>query len=412
MTVMRQPGGGVSDDENTPSPTERPPQLVSKSSVDLSGGKRRLGLKSTIKKFSSKFSGSSGSLKSKDSTDWRRSASNVEEPAEASPDTNRRKLATDRSTGESSITESVQDISATTSRKQSAHSTLRIFRLEDVEQEEEVGRGFFGVVYRGFVKSNRHPVAIKVIKAETAQEKANFLKEVTLLKSLKHPHLLRFLSVFVKSENMYLITEFLDGGHLRKSIKRTEKELPWSMRIKYGRDIADGMAFLHANKVIHRDLKSKNCLLTADGQNAIVADFGLATSLKWSDKSIVGSPYWMAPEMLAGKDYNEKVDVFSYGIILCELICRVKPDPDYLPRHNDFSVHFENMQPLINEGCPSGFLALCKATCEKNPSERLTFQQALERVELLTLTDEVKNPPLNGEQNCETNGSADDEKVV
>nr|XP_023994620.1 dual specificity testis-specific protein kinase 1-like [Salvelinus alpinus] len=106
-------------------------------------------------------------------------------------------------------------------------------------------------------------------------------------------------------------------------------------------DIACGLQYLHSKGVFHRDLTSKNCLVRCENGvfTAVVGDFGLAEKIPdYSDGAdkqplaVVGSPYWMAPEVLRGEVYDEKVDVFAYGIILCEIIARIEAGPDFLPR--------------------------------------------------------------------------------
>lgn len=86
--------------------------------------------------------------------------------------------------------------------------------------------------------------------------------------------------------------------------------------------------------------------------------------------TIVGSPYWMAPEMMNGEDYTEKVDCFSFGIIICELLGRVKADPDYMPRTKDFGVDFGLLGPLVAGDCPRSLFELATLCCSLVPDSR------------------------------------------
>ncbi|KAL0604537.1 Dual specificity testis-specific protein kinase 2, partial [Plecturocebus cupreus] len=122
-----------------------------------------------------------------------------------------------------------------------------------------------------------------------------------------------------------------------------------------------------------------NCLIKRDenGYSAVVADFGLAEKIPdvsmGSEKlAVVGSPFWMAPEVLRGEPYNEKADVFSYGIILCEIIARIQADPDYLPRTENFGLDYDAFQHMVGD-CPPDFLQLTFNCCNMDPKLRPSF---------------------------------------
>ncbi|MEQ2232432.1 Dual specificity testis-specific protein kinase 1, partial [Ilyodon furcidens] len=136
------------------------------------------------------------------------------------------------------------------------------------------------------------------------------------------------------------MVQYINGGNLEQLLS-SEAYLSWTTRLSLALDIARGLKYLHSKGIFHRDLTSKNCLVRLEGGmcSAVVGDFGLAEKIPdYSEEEIperlavVGSPYWMAPEVLRGEVYNEKVDVFAYGIILCEIIARIQADPDILPR--------------------------------------------------------------------------------
>ncbi|XP_037683294.1 dual specificity testis-specific protein kinase 2 isoform X2 [Choloepus didactylus] len=135
------------------------------------------------------------------------------------------------------------------------------------------------------------------------------------------------------------VFKYINSGNLEQLLD-SNLHLPWTVRVKLAYDIAVGLSYLHFKGIFHRDLTSKNCLIKKDDNgyySAVVADFGLAekipdVSMESEKLAVVGSPFWMAPEVLRDEPYNEKADVFSYGIILCEIIARIQADPDYLPR--------------------------------------------------------------------------------
>lgn len=219
----------------------------------------------------------------------------------------------------------------------------RIFRANDLVQGELLGKGFFGQVFKVTHRVTKEVMVLKELYRVDEEAQRNFLKEVAVLRSLSHHNVLRFIGVLYREKKLHLVTEFIPGGSLKELIHDSGLPLPWEQRISFAKDIACGMAYLHSMNIIHRDLNSLNCLVRED-KTVIVADFGLARIInsplgggggsgRWSQDgtigrkvrqrrqryTVVGNPYWMAPEMMKGNKYDEKVDVFSFGIVLCEV---------------------------------------------------------------------------------------------
>ncbi|NXS77356.1 TESK1 kinase, partial [Erpornis zantholeuca] len=223
---------------------------------------------------------------------------------------------------------------------------------------------------------HRQSGQIMVLKMnKLTSNRANMLREVQLMNRLSHPNILRFMGVCVHQGQLHALTEYINGGNLEQLLD-SPVPLSWSMRVKLALDIAHGLRYLHSKGIFHRDLTSKNCLVRceASGYTAVVGDFGLAEKIptysEGSEKeplAVVGSPYWMAPEVLRGEIYNEKADVFAYGIILCETIARVPADPDYLPRTEDFGLDVTTFRTMVEIDCPAAFLQLAFHCC-RNPS--------------------------------------------
>ncbi|XP_018113831.1 dual specificity testis-specific protein kinase 2 isoform X2 [Xenopus laevis] len=227
-------------------------------------------------------------------------------------------------------------------------------------------------------------MALKMNKLSS--NRANMLKEVQLMNRLSHPNILRFMGVCVHEGQLHALTEYINSGNLEQLLDSSQY-LTWTARVKLALDIALGLAYLHSKGIFHRDLTSKNCLIKSDesGYSAVVADFGLAEKIpdysEGSEKlAVVGSPYWMAPEVLRDEPYNEKADVFSYGIILCEIIARIQADPDYLPRTENFGLDYDGFQHMVGD-CPPDFLQLTFNCCNMDPKLRPSFVDTVKELE-------------------------------
>ncbi|KFQ24140.1 Dual specificity testis-specific protein kinase 1, partial [Merops nubicus] len=238
---------------------------------------------------------------------------------------------------------------------------------------------------------HRQSGQIMVLKMNTlVSNQSNMLREIQLMNRLSHPNILKSChQCWMMMQWHGSSHQYINGGNLEQLLG-SPAPLPWSIRVKLALNIASGLRYLHSKGIFHRDLTSMNCLVRceANSYTAVVCDFGLAEKIptysEHSEKeplAVVGSPYWMAPEVLRGEFYNEKADVFSYGIILCETIARIPADPDYMPRTEDFGLDTDTFHTMVDIDCPVAFLQLAFDCCSMDPSSRFSFLEITQCLE-------------------------------
>ncbi|CAH9141841.1 unnamed protein product [Cuscuta epithymum] len=242
-------------------------------------------------------------------------------------------------------------------------------------------------IYRGIYKERA--VAVKIVRIvgqkETRTRLENqFHSEVALLSRLYHPNIVQFIAACKKPRVYCIITEYMSQGTLRMYLNNKEPySLPIDTILRLALDISRGMAYLHSQGVIHRDLKSSNLLLN-DDMHVKVADFGNSCLERQCHKATgnVGTYRWMAPEMIKGKPYTHKIDVYSFGIVLWELTTSLVPFQGMTPVQAAFAVSQKNERPSLPETCQPALVHLIERCWVLNPSKRPTFSyivSALER---------------------------------
>ncbi|XP_048830985.1 tyrosine-protein kinase SRK2 [Brienomyrus brachyistius] len=185
---------------------------------------------------------------------------------------------------------------------------------------EKMGSGEFGEVWQG-VWNSRVEVAIKEFKAKSPDN----LNEIEIMKQLHHERLLKLYAVCTRDEPVCLITEFMKNGTLHQYLREHNemKDIEFPRMVNFAIQIAEGMAFLEAKKIVHRDLRAENVLLDDSGCCKI-GDFGLAQSTSSGEQEILMSTKlpvkWMAPEIFTRSKYTIKCDVWSFGIVLHEIV--------------------------------------------------------------------------------------------
>ncbi|XP_063059308.1 LIM domain kinase 1-like [Engraulis encrasicolus] len=302
-------------------------------------------------------------------------------------------------------------------REDAANGGHRIFRPSDLIPGEVLGKGCFGQAIKVTHQQTGEVMVLKELIRFDEETHKMFLKEVKVMRCLDHPNVLKFIGILYKDKHLNLISEFVTGGTLRETIEKMDSDHPWRLRVSYAKDIASGMAYLHSMNIIHRDLNSYNCLVR-ENQSVVVADFGLS---RWINRTeaqlrhtpngkigqrtppdrrrkytVVGNPYWMAPEMIHGERYDERVDIFSFGIMLCEIIGRVDADPDFLPRTMEYGLDVAGfLKQFCPEDCPPPFFPMATLCCDLDAEKRPVFTTLEGWLENLMLTMDMGIPLMS-----------------
>jgi len=190
--------------------------------------------------------------------------------------------------------------------------------LEDYDFKKELGSGTYGIVYEAVHRVTNERRAVKAICKDQVHDQEALKNELTILKTLDHPNIVKLYEIYEFGNDIYMVTELCEGGELFEHITN-KRHLTEAEAAKIMRQMFSAVAYLHGNKVCHRDLKPENFLLKYenDDSNIKLIDFGLSRKLR--DNEVMnepdGTPFYIAPEMLEGQ-YNETVDNWALGVIL------------------------------------------------------------------------------------------------
>ncbi|XP_048329430.1 serine/threonine-protein kinase STY13 isoform X3 [Ziziphus jujuba] len=259
--------------------------------------------------------------------------------------------------------------------------------LKKLNMGPAFAQGAFGKLYRGTYKGEE--VAIKILeRPENDPEKAQlmeqqFQQEVMMLATLKHPNIVRFIGACRKPMVWCIVTEYAKGGSVRQFLmKRQNRAVPLKLAVKQALDVARGMAYVHGLGLIHRDLKSDNLLIFGD-KSIKIADFGVARIEVQTEGMTpeTGTYRWMAPEMIQHRPYTQKVDVYSFGIVLWELITGMLPFQNMTAVQAAFAVVNKGVRPIVPNDCLPVLSEIMTRCWDANPDARPPFTEVVRMLE-------------------------------
>ncbi|XP_051142286.1 serine/threonine-protein kinase STY13-like [Andrographis paniculata] len=283
--------------------------------------------------------------------------------------------------------------------------------LSKLDIKNVIAHGTHGTVYKGIYDGQE--VAVKVLDwgedgdataAESAALRTSFKQEVAVWHKLDHPNVAKFVgasmgtsALKIPSEGVLssscnslpsaaccVVVEHIPGGTLKKFlIKNCQKKLPFKVVVQLALDLARGLSYLHSKKIVHRDVKTENMLLDAN-RTLKIADFGVARIEAQNPRDMTGNTGtlgYMAPEVLDGKPYNRKCDVYSFGICLWEIYCCDMPYPDLSFAEVSAAVVQQNLRPDIPRCCPGALAGIMRKCWDARPESRPEMDEVVRLLE-------------------------------
>ncbi|CAN6547949.1 unnamed protein product [Malus baccata var. baccata] len=285
--------------------------------------------------------------------------------------------------------------------------------LAKLEIRYIVARGTYGTVFRGTYDDQ--DVAVKLLDwgedgyatvAETAALRASFQKEVAVWHKLDHPNVTKFIGASMGTSDLKIptkgsssdgvishparaccvIVEYVAGGTLKQYlIRNRHKKLAFKVVVQLALDLSRGLSYLHSQKIVHRDVKTENMLLDTR-INLKIADFGVARVEAQNPRDMTGETGtlgYMAPEVLDGKPYNRRCDVYSFGICLWEIYCCDMPYPDLSFADVSSAVVRQNLRPEIPKCCPSSLANIMRMCWDGNADKRPEMGEVVKLLEAI-----------------------------
>ena len=281
--------------------------------------------------------------------------------------------------------------------------------LKDFEYdiEKPIGKGGFCTVYKAIFKDNKKIYALKVIDKSILKKDEdikNIINEIKIMKELDSSNLLKLITNFEDENNIYIILPLCKNGQLYDLIHKSKKNVKNIFIKKYLYQTIQAIKELHKKKIIHRDIKPENILID-NKDNALLSDFGIATHCKEGEKrnTYCGTDEYLAPEVIRGEPYDEKIDIWAIGILIFECISPSGKTPfnkiDFLKRTDDNKEYIIKNEKDLKIEYDKNFDPLAKNLIEKilkiNPKERLSINNILNHIYFNNINLDLKNDIFN-----------------
>uniref|UniRef100_A0A8C9WDL4 Tyrosine-protein kinase n=1 Tax=Scleropages formosus TaxID=113540 RepID=A0A8C9WDL4_SCLFO len=249
---------------------------------------------------------------------------------------------------------------------------------DDVILGQLIGRGNFGEVYSGRLRSDNTPVAVKSCRENLpAEQKNKFLMEARILKQYDHPNIVKLIGVCTQKQPIYIVMELVQGGDFLSFLRNEGHSLKTKALIRMAENVAAGMEYLASKKCIHRDLAARNCLV-ADQNLVKISDFGMSREGEDGVYSATGSMRqipvkWTAPEALNYARYSTESDVWSFGVVLWETFSRGTTPYTTMTNQQTRDEVERGYRMSAPEGCPPEVYTLMGQCWQYDPKKRPPF---------------------------------------
>ncbi|XP_054777381.1 serine/threonine-protein kinase STY46-like [Prosopis cineraria] len=248
----------------------------------------------------------------------------------------------------------------------------------------KIASGSYGDLFKGTYCSQE--VAIKVLKAEhiNSDLQREFAQEVYIMRKVRHKNVVQFIGACTKPPYLCIVTEFMSGGSVYDYLHKQKGVFKFPSLLKVAIDVSKGMNYLHENNIIHRDLKAANLLMD---ENCVVkvADFGVARVKAQSGvmTAETGTYRWMAPEVIEHRPYDHKADIFSFGVVLWELLTGKLPYENLTPLQAAIGVVQKGLRPTIPKNAHPKFVELLERCWQQDPTLRPDFSESIDILQQL-----------------------------
>lgn len=260
-----------------------------------------------------------------------------------------------------------------------ADMKYRELRYDELVFKKEIGKGAFGTVHRG--KWRHTKVGIKVLHANVDDKTINELRrEAALMNRLSsHPNILHFIGIVVDPPHICIVMDFCSNGSLFDYLVTRNSPVSHVQLVRMMRDAASGIAHLHHEGVLHRDIATRNCLVK-DDLKVVISDFGTSRVLQddatvVASKSDIGPVRWMAPESLRDKTYSPASDVYMFGVMMWEMLYRKLPYPGLEVLNVAIMVMQRQLRPEIEPDCDVVLEDIMRSCWQEDPSARYSMER-------------------------------------